>query len=381
MAEGTRQSEVKLNGRGGDGKNQRDGDKTMNLMLNVLGTCIVGCAALGTLAACSTESVSRKANPVLVSAVQKEPIQTGYSLSNSLASEKTKAVYRFLCENYGKKIISGQQESTWMGSPEYEMNLIQRETGKMPAMRGFDYMNDDFAGVTARAKEWWNRGGLVTICWHVGIFGGAFRESQNDVPDFRLLLNEETEEHRRMVAKWDQAARSLAELQDAGVVVLWRPFHEFDGGWFWWGKGSPDDFIRLWRMMYKRYTEKFHLNNLIWVLGYSGEVKDGWYVGDEYCDIIGSDTYDGTEHRNGWDKLLRVGSKNKPFAFHECGKLPSIHGFVEKDCLWSWFLIWHTTWANANRGALLREFYNDERVLTLEDIKLETSLFQAETHN
>ena len=40
-----------------------------------------------------------------------------------------------------------------------------------------------------------------------------------------------------------------------------------------------------------------------------------------------------------------------------------------------------STWANANRGALLREFYNDERVLTLEDIKLETSLFQAETHN
>ena len=150
----------------------------------------------------------------------KAELPAGYRLSNPSATQKTKAVYRFLCENFGKKIISGQQESTWMGSPDYEMDLIRRETGKTPAMRGLDYMNSDFDGVTKRAKDWWDRGGLVTICWHTGIYGGAFRESQNDVPDFRRLLNEETEEHRRMIANWDQAARSLAELQDAGVVVL-----------------------------------------------------------------------------------------------------------------------------------------------------------------
>ena len=293
-----------------------------------------------------------------------------YRLSNPSASRETKAVYRFLCENFGKRIISGQQESTWMGSPEYEMELIRKETGKTPALRGLDFMNDDFDGVTARAKEWWDRGGLVTICWHAGIYGGGYDESKNDVPDFRLLLNEETEEHRKMVANWDRAARSLSELQDAGVVVLWRPFHEFDGGWFWWGKGSPEDFVRLWRMMYKRYTEKHRLNNLIWVLGYSGEVRDGWYVGDDFCDVIGSDTYDGTEHRTGWDKLLRIGAKNKPFAFHECGNLPPVQGFLEKECLWSWFMIWHTTWAEANKGDVLRELYNDEHVVTLEGIKL-----------
>ena len=249
------------------------------------------------------------------------------------------------------------------------MDLIRKETGKTPALRGLDFMNDDFDGVTKRAKDWWNRGGLVTICWHAGIYGGGYNESKNDAPDFRLLLDEDTEEHRKMIANWDHAARALAELQDAGVVVLWRPFHEFDGGWFWWGKGTPEDFVRLWRMMYQRYTEHFRLNNLIWVLGYSGEVRDGWYVGDEFCDVIGSDTYDGTEHRAGWDKLLRIGAKNKPFAFHECGRLPAIRGFLDKECLWSWFMIWHTTWADANKGGILREYYNDQRVITLEDIQ------------
>lgn len=290
-------------------------------------------------------------------------------LSNPAAGEKTKAVYRFLCENFGRKIISGQQESTWMGTPDYEMDLIRKETGKTPALRGLDFMHSGFDGVAARAKEWWNRGGLVTICWHTGIYGGGYNESKNDVPDFRLLLDEKTEEHRKMIANWDRAAHALSELQDAGVVVLWRPFHELDGGWFWWGKGTPEDFIRLWRMMYRRFTDDFHLNNLIWVLGYSGEVRDGWYVGDDFCDMIGSDTYDGTEHKNGWDNLLRVGAKNKPLAFHECGKLPSIQAFVQNNCLWSWFMIWHTPWAEANKGPLLREFYNDEHVVTLEDIQ------------
>ena len=325
------------------------------LFLAAVLTTLVACAP----AACSPNSAPRT----------EEESASEYRLSNPSASRETKAVYRFLCENFGKRIISGQQESTWMGSPDYEMDYIRKETGKTPALRGLDFMNDDFDGVVARAKAWWDRGGLVTICWHVGIYGGGYNDSKNDVPDFRLLLDEETEEHRKMVAKWDQAARSLSELQDVGVVVLWRPFHEFDGRWFWWGKGSPEDFVRLWRMMYKRFTEKHHLNNLIWVLGYSGEVRDGWYVGDEFCDVIGSDTYDGTEHRAGWDKLLRVGTKNKPFAFHECGNLPSIHRFIEKDCLWSWFMVWHTTWAEANKGDVLREFYNDERVITLENIQ------------
>ena len=171
----------------------------------------------------------------------KAELPAGYRLSNPSAGEKTKAVYRFLCENFGRKIISGQQESTWKGSPEYEMDLILKETGKIPAIRGLDYMNSDFDGVTKRAKEWWNRGGLVSICWHTGIYGKGYNESKNDRPNFQLLLDEKTEEHRRMIANWDQAARSLAELQDAGVVVLWRPFHEFDGGWVWWGKAAPDE--------------------------------------------------------------------------------------------------------------------------------------------
>ena len=85
-------------------------------------------------------------------------------LSNANATETTKKVFAYICDTYENGIISGQQESTWVDGSEYEMNYIYDITGKYPAMRGLDFMNDDFDGVVDRAVDWWNKGGLVTIC-------------------------------------------------------------------------------------------------------------------------------------------------------------------------------------------------------------------------
>lgn len=81
-----------------------------------------------------------------------------------------KKLYTYICDTYGNAIISGQQESAWMGSDQYEFEYIYERTGKYPAIRGLDYMSDDFDGVNDRAVEWYNRGGIVTICWHCGIY-------------------------------------------------------------------------------------------------------------------------------------------------------------------------------------------------------------------
>lgn len=63
----------------------------------------------------------------------------------------------------------------------------------------------------------------------------------------------------------DKVGAALQELQNQGVTVLWRPFHEFDGKWFWWCKGGPEYFVRLWQLMYRHFTQDLGLNNLIWV--------------------------------------------------------------------------------------------------------------------
>lgn len=290
-----------------------------------------------------------------------------YKLSNPNADEITCKVYDYICENFGTSIMTCQQESTWMGSPDYEMNYIEKTTGKLPAMRGLDYMNNDFDGVNSRAIAWWKKGGLVTICWHTGVKSSGYQESLDDKPNFDKLLTEGTDEYNEMMESWDKAAKALTKLRDAGVPVLWRPFHEFDGKWFWWGKGDAENFVKLWQLMYDKFTNEYGLTNLIWVLGYSGDVKDGWYVGDEYCDIIGSDTYDNSTHSKAWKKLEAMDT-GKPMAFHECGNVPSVDKFVNDGCLWSWFMIWHTDFIMNKDAKNLKEVYNNDIVITLDKL-------------
>lgn len=212
------------------------------------------------------------------------------TLSNENATAEASAVFDYIVRLDGSGALSGQQESTWMGGPDYETDYIYEATGKYPVIKGFDYMNDDFDGVNKRAEEWWNMGGLVTICWHCGSdFSGEWSDCMEDeVADWTAVLTEGTEEYNKMISGMDKAAKALLELKEKNIPVLWRPFHEFDGHWFWWSKGGAEVFRQMWKIMYERYTGYWKLDNLIWVLGFSdqGEKSKSWYPGDDYCDII-----------------------------------------------------------------------------------------------
>lgn len=194
-----------------------------------------------------------------------QEVDDALKLSNPNASPEAVKLFEYICGIYGEKILSGQQESTWMGSDQYEFEYINKASGKYPAIRGLDYMNDDFKGVNKRAKDWFKRGGIVTICWHCGSdFSGSWSESMNTtITNWDKALTEGTAEYRKLIEGMDKGAKALQELRDAGIPVLWRPFHELDGAWFWWGKGGADNFVKLWRLMYDRYTNYWKLDNLI----------------------------------------------------------------------------------------------------------------------
>lgn len=289
-----------------------------------------------------------------------------YTLSNPGSNERTRRIFEYICDNFGTNIIAAQQESIWAGSPEYEMDHILKVTGKLPAMRGLDFKANDFDGVVMRSIEWTKRGGLVTICWHTGVAISDYPESKKDDPDFERLFTEGTAENTTLMSSWDRAARALQDLRRADVTVLWRPFHEFDGQWFWWGKGGSENFKRLWKLMYNKFKNEYKLDNLIWVLGYADFVKDGWYPGDEYCDIIGSDTYDNSTRKAGWELLKKL--TGKPMAFHECGNVPPVGDFVRDGAVWAWFMTWHTQYLMANNNDTLSGVYNDPRVITLDKL-------------
>lgn len=126
------------------------------------------------------------------------------------------------------------------------------------------------------------------------------------------------------------------------------PYHEMNGVWFWWGnKPGSNGIQKLWAMMYDRYVNHFHLNNLIWVWGANGprdipgdEVypyKD-FYPGAAYVDILGTDVYHNDYEQKDYNELLQL-AKGKIIALTECGELPNPI-ILDAQPKWSWFLVW-----------------------------------------
>ena len=311
------------------------------------------------------------------SVAETEQIIRAYSgeLSNENATENAQILYDYLQEVYGEACLTGQMESTWMGSPDYEMDYIEDNTGRLPAIRGLDFMHNDFQGVVNRSIEWWNNGGIVTICWHTGAdFASGYDESKADNINWEEAFVPGSETYNALLAGMDRAVPYLQQLEDAGVPVLWRPFHELDGGWFWWSKGGSDNFVQLWQLMYSRYTDYWGLDNLIWVYGYSsngGEMAE-WYPGDSYVDLLGADSYNDGPNEQLFEECETIAPEGMPIVFHECGVIPTEEELTGAGAEWLFFMTWHTTWLtntwDGNTIERLNEIYNSDYFITLDEL-------------
>ena len=322
------------------------------------------------------ETVAQELTSYLAQVEEAEKIIHTYTgeLSNPNATENTKRVYEYLKQVYGTVCLTGQMESTWMGSPDYEMNYIEKNTGKLPAIRGLDFMHNDFAGVTKRSKEWWERGGIPTICWHTGAdFASGYNESKEHNINWDEAFVPGSETYLALLEGMDRAVPYLQQLEDADVPVLWRPFHELDGGWFWWSKGGADNFVKLWQLMYSRYTDYWGLDNLIWVYGYSGNGGEmaEWYPGDSYVDLVGADSYAKGANDNLFEECEALAPANMPLVFHECGTIPTEQELKAGDTDWLFFMTWHTDYLTDeknNSKTALKQIYNSEYFITLDEL-------------
>ena len=295
-------------------------------------------------------------------------------LSNENAIDSAKTVYAYLQEIWGSACLTGQMESTWMTSPDYEMDILRKHTGKLPAVRGLDFMHNDFQGVVNRSIAWWKQGGIPHICWHTGSdFASGYNESKSHNLDWDKALTPGTAEYTQLLAAMDRAVPYLQQLEDAGVPVLWRPFHELDGGWFWWSKGGSDAFVRLWQLMYSRYTDFWGLDNLIWLLGYSGNGGNmaAWYPGDDYVDVIGADSYSPGANGRLYAEVASIAPEGMPIVFHECGSIPTESQMKSADAPWAMFMVWHTTFltdGKSNTPASLKKIYTGDWFITLDEL-------------
>lgn len=146
-----------------------------------------------------------------------------------------------------------------------------------------------------------------------------------------------------------KVATSLKQLQDAGIAVIWRPFHEAAGGWFWWGKDA-ESCKQLWVAMFN-YFQAEGINNLIWV--WTSESDDeSWYPGDAYVDIIGSDLYDKDTNACALTYQTEFGRYgHKVIALTECGTVGLLSEQWNTGARWAWFMPWYGTTEGGSKHA------------------------------
>ncbi len=291
------------------------------------------------------------------------------TLSNPRASKEAVALFDYLLDVSGKKILSGQMSSSWGIN---EINYIQEVTGKQPAINGFDFINDiDNLSEVKGALDWWNSGGISTIMWHMGAPGlGKGYESSKMKIDINRCFEKGTNEYEVFWSELKEKADLLAELQAAGVPILWRPFHELNGHWFWWSKEGPEQFKKLWVTMYNYFTETRKLNNLIWVLCYTEDSDLNWHPGEKYVDIAGADIYrvGDSPQKEMYKDVKSAVSSGVPVAYHECGTPPNPDACIREGAMWSWWMQWHTDHLTETDKAYLKEVYWHDIIITKDEL-------------
>lgn len=269
-------------------------------------------------------------------------IDKDYIYSKEEAMEHLTSIY-----NDPNHLLSGQH----IGSGKYivrnSIDKLYAATGEIPAVLSYDVSvayrasgyGDEYTTIVADDfAEYAKMGGLITMCAHMtnpdpnvdpaSLVNGVYRGKLNTIEkwDELLLKNGKTADnaiHTNFMTELSAIADFLQKLEDRGVTVFWRPYHETNGAWFWFcGASIPkkngvdvsaEYFKDLWIMTYDYLVTERGLGNLIWVYS-PNYAKDGstssaydvmkYYPGDEYVEVTGLDIYHSSDTLAGNDPAL-----------------------------------------------------------------------------
>ena len=313
---------------------------------------------------------------------------------NPKASPEAVALLDLFYSISGKYILSGQHN--YPNIKDRNTLFASKYIGKTPVVFSTDWgfaKEDDKDSYLARpqiVKEAIRRfrlGSIITICWHAvpptakepvtfqpvpGTTPAALASVQGQLTDqqFRDILTPGTSLYKSWCAQVDSVAHYLKLLQDAHVPVLWRPYHEMNGSWFWWGgRTGKYSTQALYRQLFNRLTKIHGLNNLIWIWSVDRPTRpemkfSDFYPGNNYLDILALDVYGSDFNQAYYDSLVAL-SNGKPVVLAEVGNPPTPE-ILSKQPKWAYF----STWAGMVRNTTKKEYRiltGDPRVLFLED--------------
>ena len=318
------------------------------------------------------------------------------------ASNEAVKLYSFLHSLKGKYTIAAQHNYPYeLGRcTDYTRLAIDRT----PLMWGSDFTwratNQERDEMVEEAISRYKNGYIVTLMWHANppLKGRLKYNDATAVPDWNFedsiryiswynmpeaewlrIVTPGTAEHKIWLDDVDQVAEHLKKLQKANVPVLWRPYHEMNGMWFWWGnRRGENGFTKLWKMMYDRMVNHHGLNNLLWVWNANAprDWKDDeaypyelFYPGNDYVDVLAADVYKNDYQQSHHDQLVELGGPGKVIALGEVGVAPTPE-ILQQQPEWVWFMIWaHFAWIpDQNTPESLQLLHDDARVVTKENV-------------
>ena len=346
----------------------------------------------------------------------KEEPTSEFGLVDKNATPETVALYEKISTLGEKGIAVGHQDDTSYGLGWKHENMdevrsdVQLVTGDFPAVFGFDigwleidkaYNLDTvpFNDMRELIMDAYKRGGIITISWHLNNpETGGSSWNQSDATSQILEGGPLRETYVSWVEKVAVFFHSL-EVNAIKVPVVFRPYHEMTGSWFWWGGNNTtfENYKKLWIDTVTLLRDKHNVHNVLYSyspnkMGPENNYLD-YYPGDDYVDILGMDIYDFndseefiTSTKQHLAALKKIATdKNMPYAFTETGleSVQTENWYTEvlypaiKDSGISWVLTWRNYDTKHHympyKGHLNEQdfinFKNYPDILFLEDIK------------
>lgn len=309
-------------------------------------------------------------------------LATSPSEASATGASTPDAVIGYLHQISGNHVISGVHNKEPLSNPSQYTAQAHAATGRWPGLWGGElgFRADDIANrqtMVDQAETEWANGSLVNLTWHMCRpdvasceFDGGVNGSKLSDAEWQQLITPGTTLNNDYKAKLDTAVPYFQQLKDAGVPVLFRPLHEMNEGWAWWGgRPGPDGSAKLYQITHD-YLESKGLNNIIWVWNIKDTDANGgsagaasFYPGDNYVDVASLDPWDHGFPTTDWYQALLGVAHGKPVSLAEVGTVPTPAQLAAQP-QWTWFMIWADYITSANTTAGLQATFNSSRVLS-----------------
>ncbi|MEO5912220.1 MAG: glycosyl hydrolase [Pelobium sp.] len=312
------------------------------------------------------------------------------------ASPEARALLTYFQNISGEYLMTGQHN--FPNAQDKNSQFAANYIGKTPVVYSADFGfasagdKDSYKArqeIVDEAIKQNKLGSIITICWHAvpptanepvtfqplpGADSTKLASVQGRLSDqqFKDVLTPGTALYKNWCKQIDTIAVYLKKLQHANVPIVWRPYHEMNGAWFWWGgRVIQDEYstVKLYRQLFDRLVNYHKINNLIWMWNVdrpsTPERKfTNFYVGDKYFDIASLDVYGSDYNQDYYDGLLAL-ANGKPIAFGEVGNPPTTD-VIKKQPKWTYYVIWAGMVRNTTKNEY-QKLLNDSHVLFQED--------------